>query len=172
MELFSYWFMLMALGWGLLSQLLLFYYFSHFSESSKHLLPIEYHINIWPVSSQLSCGDTCQICMWFKESKYFCKIYQHEELMNRASVPPPHLWHSMANDFPEIIAHLGVNTMRWMVYPIELTCLNWKGRGGGIYWHIQTQTKMADILQTTFWSKFSCMKIVVFSFKFYRSLFN
>ena len=39
------------------------------------MLDIEYHINIWQVSPQLGCGDTCQIWMWLKESKrYFCKI--------------------------------------------------------------------------------------------------
>ena len=41
----------------------------------KHTLAIEYHVYIWQVSPQPSCGDTCQIWMWFKESKkYFCKI--------------------------------------------------------------------------------------------------
>ena len=34
-------------------------YLPNFSESSEHLLPIEYHIHIWHVLSQLSCGDKC-----------------------------------------------------------------------------------------------------------------
>ena len=39
------------------------------------MLDIKYHVYIWQVSPQLSCGDTCQIWMWFKESNsYFCKI--------------------------------------------------------------------------------------------------
>ena len=62
-------------GWGLLSQFPPFRYFPNFSESQKHTLAIEYHVHIWQVSPQLSCGDTCQIWMWSKESnRYFCKI--------------------------------------------------------------------------------------------------
>ena len=37
------------------------YNFPDFLLLSKHWLPIEYHIHIWQVSPQLSCGDTCQI---------------------------------------------------------------------------------------------------------------
>ena len=39
------------------------------------MLAIEYPDHIWKVSPQLSCGDTCQICMRFKEChRYFCVI--------------------------------------------------------------------------------------------------
>ena len=61
-------------GWALLSQLPPFRYFPNLSALSKHTLDIKYHVYIWQVSPQLSCGDTCQIWMWFKESNsYFCK---------------------------------------------------------------------------------------------------
>ena len=53
-------------GWGLLSQFPPFPYFPNFSEPPKHMLAIEYHVYIWQVSLQLSCGDTCQIWMWLK----------------------------------------------------------------------------------------------------------
>ena len=53
--------------WGGLSQFSLFYYFSRFSELSKHQLIIKYQIHIWQVLLQLGCGDTCQIWMWFDE---------------------------------------------------------------------------------------------------------
>ena len=44
---------------------------SPLSALSKRALVIEYHFYIW----KLTCGDTCQIWMWFKESKwYFRKI--------------------------------------------------------------------------------------------------
>ena len=43
-------------------------YFPNFLSLSKHTLAIEYHIYIWQVSPQLSCGHTYQIWMWFKES--------------------------------------------------------------------------------------------------------
>ena len=60
---------------GLLSQFPPFRYFPTFSELPKYWLPIEYHIHIWQMSPQLSCGDICQIWMWFEESSvYFCKI--------------------------------------------------------------------------------------------------
>ena len=64
-----------AQGWGLLGQLPPFRYFLNFSALSEHTLPIEYHVYIWQVSPQLSCGGTCQIYTRFKESKrYFCQI--------------------------------------------------------------------------------------------------
>ena len=50
-----------TLGWGLLSQFLPLRCFPNFSALSKYTLAIEYHIYIWQVSPQLSCGGTCQI---------------------------------------------------------------------------------------------------------------
>ena len=69
-------------------------YFPNFSALSKHTLDIEYHVYIWQVSPQLSCGDTCQIWMWFNESKrYFCKIenFAYGEI-NKHSFSNPHPW--------------------------------------------------------------------------------
>ena len=43
-------------------------YFSKISALPKHTVSIEYHVYVWQVSPQLSCGDTCQIWMWFKVS--------------------------------------------------------------------------------------------------------
>ena len=43
--------------------------------SHDTVLPIEYFAHIWQVSLQLSCGDTCQIWMSFKQSnRYICKV--------------------------------------------------------------------------------------------------
>ena len=50
-----------VLGWGLLSQFPPFRYFPNFSALLKQTLGIEYHVYIWQVSPQLSCGDTWQI---------------------------------------------------------------------------------------------------------------
>ena len=49
------------------SYLAIFFHFPSFSESSQHLLPVKYHIHVWQMLPQISCGDTCQIWMWFKE---------------------------------------------------------------------------------------------------------
>ena len=68
--------------------------FSSFSSSSKHTLAIEYHVYIWQVSPQLSCGDTWQIWMWFKESNmHFCKIeyFAYGEINERSFINP-HPW--------------------------------------------------------------------------------
>ena len=54
-------------GWGWLRLLHPFLYFPIFLKWSKHWLPFEYHVHIWQVSPQLSCGDTCQI--WISLSK-------------------------------------------------------------------------------------------------------
>ena len=55
------------LGWGLLNQFTPFRYFLNLSAFSKQPLAIEYHVYIWQLSPQLSCGDTSQIWMRFKE---------------------------------------------------------------------------------------------------------
>ena len=82
-----------ALGWGLLSQFSPFRYFPHFPLLSKQTLAIEYHVYFWQVSPQLSCGDTCQKWMWFRESnRYFCKIenFAYGEISERSfSNPTP-----------------------------------------------------------------------------------
>ena len=80
------------MGWGLLSQFPLFCYFPNFSELSKYWLPMEYHVHIWQMSLQLSCGDICQIWMWFGESNmYFCSIenFANREI-NEQSFSNPH----------------------------------------------------------------------------------
>ena len=59
------------------------------SEISKHWLPVQYHVHIWHVSSQISCGDTSQIWTRFKVSyQHFClyKIPVMENLTKWASV--------------------------------------------------------------------------------------
>ena len=74
---------------GLLSRFPPFLYFPNFSTSRKYMLAIEYHVHIWQVSLQLSCGDTCQIWMRCKECKwYFCQIENvlMEKLTNGALV--------------------------------------------------------------------------------------
>ena len=83
-----------VLGWGLLSQFPPFRYFPKFSSLSKHTLTVEYRVYIRQVSPQLSCGDTCQIWMSFKESNmYFCKIenFAYGEI-NERSFCNPHPW--------------------------------------------------------------------------------
>ena len=74
-------------GWRLLSQ-----FPPIFSALSNHTLAIEYHVYIWQVSPQLSCGDTCQIWMWFEESNMcFCQVenFAYGEI-NERSFSNPH----------------------------------------------------------------------------------
>ena len=83
------------LGWGLQSQFTPFCYFSHIPSLSKQTLAIGYHVYIWQVSPQLSCGDTCQIWMWFQESNgYFSKIenFADEEINERSFCNPHPRW--------------------------------------------------------------------------------
>ena len=78
-------------GWGLLSQFSPFRYFPYFPLLSKQTLAIEYHVYIWQVLPQLSCGDTCQIWMWFRESnRYFCNIeyFAYGEISERSFSNP------------------------------------------------------------------------------------
>ena len=73
-----------------------FRYFPTFSALSNHTLDIEYHVNIWQVSPRLSCGDTCHIRMWLRESKrYRCKIkgFAYGEINERSFINPyPWCW--------------------------------------------------------------------------------
>ena len=78
--------------WGLLSLFPPFRYFPKFSAFAKRTLTVRYRVYIWQVSPQLSCGGTCQIWMWFKESNiYFCEIenFAYEEI-NEQSFSNPH----------------------------------------------------------------------------------
>ena len=108
-------------GWGSLNQFSPFHYFSIFSTLIKQMLGIEHHVYIWQVSPQLSCGDTCQIWMWFKEyMRYFCKIKKilfMEKLTNGASVTPTPATHK-ADRHPIMRSHeaswLGVEIMGWL----------------------------------------------------------
>ena len=84
-----------AQGWGLSNRLSLFRYFPNFSTSPKYMLAIEYHVQIWQMSPQLSCCDTCQKWMRFKEcNRYFCEIknFVYDEIDER-SFSNPHPWH-------------------------------------------------------------------------------
>ena len=60
------------------------------------MLIIEYHVRIWQVSPQVSCGDTGQIWMWFKESNgYFHKIFAYGEINERSLSNPHHRYHCL-----------------------------------------------------------------------------
>ena len=85
------WLRLADHGWGLLSQFPPIRYFPIFSALSNHTLAIEYHVYIWQVSPQLSCGDTCQIWMWFEESNMcFCQVenFAYGEIHERSFSNP------------------------------------------------------------------------------------
>ena len=57
----------------------------------KHWLPIKYHIHIWQGSTQLCCGDPCQIWMWCKRcDRYLCKILNR--IIDKCGLSAPHLW--------------------------------------------------------------------------------
>ena len=128
-------------GWGLLSQFPPFLYFLNFSALSEHMLAIEYHVYIWQVSPQLSCGGTCQIYTWFKEfERYFCQIenFACREINERSFSNP----HGME---PKCWEHHSKSGNRTVI------CLTHWGRDKG-----------DKTLQTTFSNAFSLMKIVVF----------
>ena len=63
------------------------------------MLAIVYHVHIWQVLPQLSCGDTCQIWMWCKQSnRYFDRIktFAYGEI-NERSFSNPHPWAVLIN---------------------------------------------------------------------------
>ena len=104
-------------GWGLLSQFPPFRHFPNFSALSKHTLDIKYYVHIWQVSPQLSCGDTFQIWMWFKESNsYFCKTenFAYGEINELSfSNPTPEL---VAGMFYFLCSYIGTTEVSLMIY--------------------------------------------------------
>ena len=69
---------------------------------------MEYRVHIWQMSPQLSCGDICQMWMWFEESSmYFCKIENFPEgNINERSFSNPHT-RRMSVPYP--VARMDVN---------------------------------------------------------------
>ena len=62
----------------------------------------KYYIHIWQVPLQQSCGDTCEIWMWFNASnRYFCKsrniISGQKIFWPDLKSPPP--WEATRNSF-------------------------------------------------------------------------
>ena len=83
------WIVVIDSGVGLLNQFPPSRYFLKFSALSKHTLCIEYHVYIWQVSPQPSCGDTFQIWALLKEPNgYFCEIenFTYGEINERSLV--------------------------------------------------------------------------------------
>ena len=81
-----------GLKWGVTKPISSVPLFSEFSSLVKHMLTIEGHVCIWQVSPQLSCGDTCQIWMWFNEfDNHFCKNFAFREI-NQRSLSNPRPW--------------------------------------------------------------------------------
>ena len=77
---------------GVVHKFLPFRYFPNFFQHCHNTLAFEYHVHIWQVSPQLSCGNIRQIWMWFKESKrYFCEIrYFRKGEISEWSFSNPH----------------------------------------------------------------------------------
>ena len=71
-----------------------------FSALWKHTSSIEYYVHIWQVLPLLSCSDTCQICMWFKDlNRYFCKIetIAYGEIKGDLAPPPGASWSAVVS---------------------------------------------------------------------------
>ena len=88
------------------------------------MLAIEYHVHIWQVSLQLSCGDTCQIWMTFKEyNRYFCQIenFAYGEIDER-NFSNPHPWrfvritHSHTHPSTQLAMYLMDGVIWWCIF--------------------------------------------------------
>ena len=103
-------------GWGLLSQFPPFNYFPNFSSLSKHSLAVIHCIYIWQVSPQLSCGDTCEIWMWFEEyNMCFCNIENFAYgKINERSFSNLHPWHPIKSIQQEGMQSI-YNDISWLI---------------------------------------------------------
>ena len=131
-------------GWGLLNQFPPFRYFPNFSSLSKHTLAVTYRVYIWQVSPQLSCGDTCQILMWFEESNmYFCKIWNFADgEINERSFSNPNPWVGLPCQFPSFF-HIAV-------FLVIMEMLTWT-QYSFIYWRIYA---LPGLKKSTSYDKF------------------
>ena len=71
-----------SLEWGVLKVWLIDSLPWMFIILQKHMVFPFNHIHNWQVSPQLSCGDTCQIWMWYATGKYFSATWNIEKLTN------------------------------------------------------------------------------------------
>ena len=96
---------------GLINLFSPFCYFPNFSTLWKYTLAIEYHVNIWQVSPQLCCSDTCQIWMWFKVFDWYfwnIKNFAYGEI-NEQSFSNPHSWCALHS-----------SRIFWIIFPSNL----------------------------------------------------
>ena len=115
------------------------WFFLNFSLLSKHILTVKYRIYIWQVSPQLSCGDTCQIWMWFDESNmYFCETenFAYGEI-NERSFSNPHPWWFRGNLVNTMAADIGSHCIDYAsrVYGSLLSVM----MNLNYIWHISVQ---------------------------------
>ena len=76
---------------GLLNWFPSFCYIPNFSALSKHTLAfVEYHVQIWLVSSQMSCGDTHQTHDDVIKWKHFQRYWPFVRGICRSPVNSPH----------------------------------------------------------------------------------
>ena len=103
-------------------------------KSWKHTLATPYHLYIWQVSPQLSCGDTCQIYRWFKEiNRYFLNIenFPCGEISERSvSISPPKVQLTEALKWQIMVWVFGLATMVQAITPSEcdffFMCFIWR----------------------------------------------
>ena len=77
------------------------------SEFDEYLLYLWNHIPIWQVSPQLSCGDTCQIWMWYSKPVFwwFWKFGENNDIEEICEATPPFDWGGSYKDvfFSQVI---------------------------------------------------------------------
>ena len=164
------------------------------------MLPIEYHVHIWQVSPQLSCGDSCLIWMWCKESnRYLSSIKKFAWGKINAqsfSNPQPRRFDFIApiqNSAQFYLCRLAkvmfLNIIRYQHFSNSLRLVTswsnvtvqyafWTTGPALLHWVSLIhglkhwgRDKMATIFQTTFSNAFSWVKMHQFWLRFHLILF-
>ena len=117
------------------------------------MLAIKYHIYIWQVSPQLSCGDICQIWMCLNEyNSYLGEIenFDYEEMIERSfSNPHPSLlryWMEAETRWPPFCRWHFQKYIFWL--RISLFWLKFK-------WNLYLRTQLitSQLIQVLGWSR-------------------
>ena len=132
-------------GWGLLRQFPPSPYFPNFAALWNHTLAIEYHVYIWQVSTQLSCGDTVNYeCDSKNRTCTFArsKILLAENLTNGVLVTSTPVKAKLASWFSDRLFWFNVSAFTHMMRNFGVVCFP-----------LQIAWKLADKIYYKMWPR-------------------
>ena len=125
---------------------------------------IVYHVHIWQVLAQLSCGDTCQIWMWCKQSNRYLdriKTFAFGEINERSfSTPGIETFMVLAKFFQNILdpGCYGLNHAPGLNYHLSSSYFHYPKRRSLLFLTWWSNSPH-DITSTVYWCIASKLKV-------------